>query len=101
MTAVLSTSDAPMAQPPASPARPRRARSWRWLRLAIPFAVVIVFWLASYASRSWDNPNLGDPGSLSPTGTGRFGSSTLAGTLTRAGITIERVTSSADAVLPK
>jgi hypothetical protein len=82
--------------PPAPPAVRRRSR--RWLRIAIPFAVVGLFWAFSYAMRAYQDPDLSDPGSLSPTGTGRHGSSELADRLQAQGVEVQRVTSSDEAL---
>jgi hypothetical protein len=88
MTATLpSTKDVPIP-------RPRPARSWRWLRLAVPFTVVVLFWTATGVVHYLEEPTRSDPGTLSPTGTGRHGSSQLAERLRDKGVTIARVTSS-------
>jgi hypothetical protein len=64
----------------------------------IPLGVVAVFWVLTYAMHAYQQPNFRDPGTLSPTGTGRHGASQLAELLQARGVTIVRVTSSADAV---
>jgi uncharacterized protein DUF4350 len=69
----------------------------RWLRVVTPLAVVALFWLASALVHWYEEPNLSNAGTLSPTGTGRHGSSQLAERLRSQGIQIERVTSSAAA----
>lgn len=87
MTATLSA-------PPVVRVRPGKPRSWRWLRLAVPFVLVVLFWAAAGVMHAVEEPIRFDPGTLSPTGTGRHGSSELADQLRAKGIAIERVTSS-------
>ncbi|MEU3454626.1 DUF4350 domain-containing protein [Micromonospora sp. NPDC006766] len=77
------------------PTRPRRPR--RWHRLAIPFGLLVLLYLVTGVAHSVEEPDLGDPGTLSPTGTGRDGSSRLAGLLAERGVTVRRATSSAQA----
>jgi Domain of unknown function (DUF4350) len=81
---------------PVSPGSPRRRR--RWPRIVLPLGVVTLFWLVSLVAHGYQDPNFTDPGTLSPLGTGRHGSSELAERLREQGITIERVTSSVAAV---
>jgi hypothetical protein len=70
----------------------------RWLRLAIPFAVVALLFLVTGVAHYLEEPDPGDPGTFSPTGTGPDGSSRLAEMLAARNIPIERVTRSTDAV---
>jgi hypothetical protein len=86
----------PVTGMPARPAPARRPR--RWHRAAIPFALLAVFWAGTWLAHLIEEPDLGDPGTLSPTGTGPDGSSRLADLLTERGVRVERVTSSADAI---
>jgi hypothetical protein len=79
-------------------ATPRARRSWRWLRLAIPPAVVVLVWLGTAVAHAYQEPDLRDAGTLSPVGTGRHGSSQLAQRLTERGVSVVRVTSSDAAV---
>lgn len=76
--------------PGAPPARRRR----RWHRLVIPFIVVALLWLTTAVARAYQEPDLDDAGTLSPTGTGRHGSSELARRLAAEGVSVIRVTSS-------
>jgi Domain of unknown function (DUF4350) len=91
------TSPAPVASAPAASApRPkpkRRPRSRRWLRAALPFAILLGIWILTGAAHAWEEPNLDEAGTLSPTGTGADGSSRLAELLSADGVRIERVTS--------
>jgi len=84
--------------PSQTQAGPRRRRSRRWLRAVIPFAVLVIVWLGIGIVHAIEEPNLSDPGTLSPTGTGEHGSSQLADLLRSRGISVERVTSSAAAL---
>jgi hypothetical protein len=77
---------------------PKRRRSRRWLRAVIPFVVVAVGWLFTGAMHAIEEPNLDDPGTMSPTGTGPHGSSRLAAMLTANGVTVEHVTSGRNAL---
>lgn len=70
----------------------------RWPRAVAPFAVVLVLVLITVIAHLVEEPDLSDPGTLSPTGTGPDGSSRLAELLTRQGVRIERVTSTEEAV---
>lgn len=79
--------------PPRRPARPRR-----WHRLAVPFAVLALVYLVTGVTHALEEPDLGDPGTLSPTGSGPDGSSRLAALLADRGVNIRRVTSSAQAI---
>ncbi len=74
-----------------------RQRPRRWLRAVIPFAVLAVLWIGTAIVHAIEEPDLSDPGTLSPTGTGNHGGSQLAALLRARGITIERVTSSKEA----
>ena len=84
--------------PPARRVGSRRVGGRRWLRLAIPFLVLTAFWAITVIAHSMQQPNLDDPGTLSPTGTGPDGSSELSAHLAAEGVTVERVTSSAAAI---
>jgi len=74
--------------------RPRR----RWHRAAIPFGLLVVFWTWTLVAHQQQEPNLRDPGTMSPTGTGPDGSSVLAERLRAKDVNIQRVTSTAQAV---
>ena len=81
------------AEPPRR-ARPRR----RWHRAVIPFGVLLVFWVWTLVAHQAQEPNLRDPGTMSPTGTGPDGSSVLAERLRAQDVNIQRVASTAQAV---
>ncbi|GAA1820536.1 DUF4350 domain-containing protein [Luedemannella flava] len=83
----------PVAGPPARPVRRRR-----WPRALAPFLVLGLLFLVTGIAHEVESPDLTDPGTLSPTGTGPDGSSRLAELLTDQGITVKRVTSSAQAI---
>lgn len=78
--------------------RPAVRRKRRWHRAAIPFTVAIVLIVFTFVAHAMEQPDFGDPGTLSPTGTGPDGSSRLAALLAEREVTVERVTSSASAV---
>jgi hypothetical protein len=87
----------PTAASPASPP-PRRRRPRRWIRAVAPFAVLLLLWTITFVAHAADEPDLDDPGTLAPTGTGPDGSSRLAELLAQRGVRIDRVTSSREAV---
>jgi hypothetical protein len=76
----------------------RPARRRRWHRLAIPLGVVGLFWVVTFAAHIHQRPDFTDGGTLSPTGTGRHGSSQLAQRLEAEGISVVRVTSTDEAL---
>jgi hypothetical protein len=82
------------AKPEAKP----RTRSRRWMRAAGPFIVLLCLWIVTGVAHFVEEPDLGDPGTLSPTGTGPDGSSQLAEALQTRGIHIDVVTSGAAAL---
>ena len=84
------------AAPPSPP--PRRRRSRRWIRAAAPFAVLLILWTITAVAHLYEEPDLDEPGTLSPTGTGPDGSSRLAEILRARGVRVDRVTSSQEAV---
>ncbi|MFC4108715.1 DUF4350 domain-containing protein [Micromonospora zhanjiangensis] len=77
-------------------ARVRGSR--RWHRIALPFLVLVLLYLVTGVAHGAQEPDLADPGTLSPTGTGPDGSSRLAELLAGNGVTVHRVTSSAEAL---
>lgn len=88
-----------MTDLPSPPARASRAhKPRRWHRAAIPFFVLGLLYLVTGVAHAIEEPDLGDAGTLSPTGTGPDGSSRLAEMLAAKGVTIRRVTSSAQAI---
>lgn len=90
-----ATSAPPVSTPPVStpPASTPSVRSWRWLRAVIPFVALALLWTGTAVARSFQEPDLRDAGTLSPTGTGDHGSSQLAESLRARGITVDQVTS--------
>jgi hypothetical protein len=82
----------------APAARVRRRRSKRWIRAAAPFAVLAAFWAVTLVAHAFEEPNLDEAGTLSPTGAGPDGSSRLADMLGQRGIIIERVGSGREAI---
>ena len=83
----------PLNRPAAGAAPLRRKRSWRWVRAVAPFVVLAIIYGVTVVAHVAEEPNLRDPGTLSPTGTGRDGSSQLAGMLEARGVRIDRVDS--------
>jgi hypothetical protein len=79
----------------ATVARPPRRRVWPWV--VSPFALLALLFTLTLLAHSAQTPDLDDPGTMSPTGTGRDGSSRLAALLRERGVTIHTVTSSAAA----
>ncbi|GIJ52989.1 DUF4350 domain-containing protein [Virgisporangium aurantiacum] len=85
--------------PAASAPRPApRRRSKRWLRLVVPYAIVVVLLLVSVVAYVIEEPDPENTDYLSPVSTADIGSSELAGRLRQRGITIERQTSTAAAL---
>jgi hypothetical protein len=100
---VTLTATPPGAAAPPGPAAtstppPRRRRSRRWIRLAAPFAVLLILWTITAAAHIYEEPDLDEPGTLSPTGTGPDGSSRLAELLRARGVLVDHVTSSQQAI---
>jgi hypothetical protein len=63
----------------------------RWWRLVVPFAVLGLLVTVTMVARALEEPDLGDPGTLAPAGTGPDGSSRLAELLAQRGVAIEPV----------
>lgn len=78
---------------PASPAAARSRSRWRqrWYRVVVPFAVLGLLVGATWLARHLEEPDLSDPATLAPDGTGPDGSSRLARMLTDRGVAIEPV----------
>lgn len=89
------------ANPPAARTakKPRRKRSWRWLRLVTPFVVVLAVIVAALVVHSLDQPDPTDPAYLSPDSAAPVGGQHLADLVRQQGVTLERVTSSSDALV--
>jgi hypothetical protein len=87
---VPSATSAPAA-PAESLSRPHRRRSRRWIRAVAPFVVLLALWTVTGIAHAVEEPDLGDPDTLSPIGTGRDGSSQLAAMLRERGVGIDRV----------
>ncbi|OLB75354.1 MAG: hypothetical protein AUI14_21210 [Actinobacteria bacterium 13_2_20CM_2_71_6] len=91
--------------PTAGPARPaearpaRKRRSRRWLRLVIPFAVVLALLIGTGIVHMMQEPDVTDPAFLSPTSSAPIGAQRLASQLTGQGVTIDRVTKTSDALV--
>ena len=77
----------PAAAPTAAPAK-RKPRQRRWIRLALPLGLVLLFWAVTYTLHALDDPDLSDAGTFSPVGTGDHGSSKLAALLGQQGVTV-------------
>ena len=89
----MSTPTATLARPATGAPPKRRKRSWRWVRAVAPFVVLLIIYGVTMVAHVAEEPDLRDPGTLSPTGTGRDGSSQLAGLLEARGVRIDRVDS--------
>ena len=63
-----------------------------------PFAVLLAIWAFSGVAHAIEEPDLDDPGTLSPLGIGRHGSSRLAELLHGRGVRVERVTTGLQAL---
>ena len=87
----------PAAAPTAAPTK-RKPGQRRWIRLALPLGLVLLFWAVTYTLHALDDPDLSDAGTFSPVGTGDHGSSKLAALLGQQGVTVQRVTTPTEAV---
>lgn len=92
MTATLSS-----VRPAAPPTTQRRDR--RWLRLVIPFAVVVVLIVVSAITYALQQPDPGDPEYLSPASDAPLGASRLAALLRQHEIIVERETKTSEALV--
>jgi hypothetical protein len=70
-----------------------KKRSWRWLRLAGPVAVVLAVFVTTGIIHSLQQADPGDRNYLNPGSTASIGSSRLADALRGQGIQVQRVTS--------
>jgi hypothetical protein len=84
-------------RPPVK-AEPTAKRDRRWLRVVIPFAVLLVLILGTLIVHAIEQPDPEDAGFLSPVGTEGIGSAQLAGKLRERGVTVVRETSTAAAL---
>jgi Domain of unknown function (DUF4350) len=71
----------------------------RWLRLVLPFAVVLALIIGTGIVHSLQEPDVTDPAFLNPGSAAAIGGSRLAGLLTGRGVTVDRVTKSSDALV--
>jgi hypothetical protein len=115
MTAPAATPPRPPSPPAAPPragattkaatpaatkaATPARRRSWRWLRLVVPYAVVMILLAVTAIAYAIEEPDPTDAAFLSPTSTEDVGGKTLADRLRARGVTILRHTRTADALV--
>ncbi|GAA0729691.1 DUF4350 domain-containing protein [Dactylosporangium roseum] len=79
--------------------QPKKPRSWRWLRLVVPPAAVLVVVLLGTWIYQLEQPDQDDPAYLSPTSTADIGAAALADRVRAAGVDIQRVTKSSDALV--
>lgn len=76
----------------------RRPRSWRWLRLAIPLVVAVSILVFTGVLHAIQTPDVTNPDFLNPQSSAPTGGRDLADRLRADGVTIDRVTSSAQAL---
>src|SRR5262249_37949890 len=91
--------ETPGPDAPATGKPPRRRRSRRWLRLVVPFAVVLTLIVATAVIHALAEPDVTDRQFLNPTSSAPIGGQRLADLLARRGVTIERVERSSDALV--
>src|SRR2546423_4355566 len=77
----------------------KKPKSRRWLRLVIPFAVVLAVLIFTGVVHAMQEPDVTDPAFLSPGATAEIGGSRLAALLAAQGVTVDRVTKSSDALV--
>jgi hypothetical protein len=94
MTVIEAAAPPTAAGPPKPPKRKRR-----WHRIAIPFSVVLALVVATLVLHSLNDPDVEDPGFLSPASATGIGSSALADRLAARGVQVERQTRTSDALL--
>jgi len=100
-TTALPPGMAPATSEPAAAPVARRPRTrWRrrWYRVAIPFGVLLALLVVTAVAYYSEEPNLRDPGTLSPGGTGPDGSSRLAELLIDRGVPVRHVATTDDAL---
>jgi hypothetical protein len=95
---VTAAPPAAAATPAAGASRSGRRLGWRWLRLAIPFLVLLASWGFTLVAHADQTPDPSDPRTLSPRSDYRFGASILAQRLAAHGTSIVVVHHSADAL---
>ena len=84
---------------PVGPGTVKRPRDRRWLRIVVPPLVVLAVVLLGTFVYQLEQPDLSDGDYLSPASRSDVGAATLAGRVRGAGVGIERVTKSSDALL--
>jgi hypothetical protein len=94
--------DSPGAAPPppapvAAPPKPKRSR--RWLRVVIPFAVVVAVITGTVVVHTLQQPDATDAAFLSPISRDGIGAAALADRLAARGVVVERVTKASDALV--
>lgn len=78
----------------------KKARSRRWLRLAVPPFAVLLILITGLVLYQWEQPDEEDSAYLSPSSTAGIGAATLADRVRAAGVSLTRVSTTADAFRP-
>jgi len=89
----------PAAATPTAPQQRARPRDRRWLRLVIPFAVVVALVTGTAIGHAMQEPDVTDPAFLNPASTAAIGGARLAGLLSARGVAVQRVDRSSDALV--
>jgi hypothetical protein len=76
-----------------------KPRSRRWLRLVVPFVVVLALIITTAVIHALAEPDVTDRDFLNPTSSAPIGGQRLADLLARRGVTIERMDKSSDALV--
>ncbi|MER7275533.1 DUF4350 domain-containing protein [Dactylosporangium sp. NPDC000244] len=93
------TTTATRPTPSATAKKPKKPRSWRWLRLVVPPAAALLLMLVGTLVYQAGEPSDDDPAFLSPTSRSGIGAADLADRVRRAGVEVVAEQKSSDALV--